>query len=82
MRPLQGMKNVQPQYQVMNSIAPDFNDQKITNVKNGSVLKEHVGVHSDRTTDMHLITKRNDELFYSTWAVAGLTVFLLYVKMT
>jgi SRSO17 transposase len=79
-KPLQGIKHVQPQYQTMNNIAPDFNNQKITFSGTDSILPEKTASNPNRTTNTHFTRKRNEELILSALAILSIGGFLLYIK--
>jgi hypothetical protein len=80
--PLQGIKHVHPNAQVMGDIAPDLhNNQKMTYTGSDTVLSPQVSSNPNRTTDMHYIQKRNDELWMSAVAIVGVGAFIYYIKM-
>ena len=78
--PLQGISDVAPEYQTMNSIAPDFNNQKITVQGSDSVLPEKTASNPHRTTDTHFKNKRNEEIILSVLAIMTIGGVLLYIK--
>jgi len=79
-KPLAGFKHVPKQYQVLNDIAPDFNNQKVTNTGSDSILPEKSASNPHRTTNMHFMKKRNDELFYSGFAIIAIAGILIYIQ--
>ena len=79
-KPLEGIKHVKPEYQTMNSIAPDFNNQKVTFQGSDSILPDKVASNPNRTTNTHFTRKRNEELILSALAVIGIAGALFYLK--
>jgi SRSO17 transposase len=79
-KPLQGLKHVKPEYQTMNNIAPDFNNQKITFNGSDSILPEKTASNPSRTSDTHFMNKRNEELILSALAIIAVGGALLYLK--
>ena len=75
--PLAGLKNVLKDHQVLNDIAPDFKNQKITN--DGSVLPNKAGSNPHRTSNMHFSKKRNEEILISSIVIIALSGMLFYV---
>jgi len=78
--PLAGLKHVHKHHEVMKDIAPDFNNQKITNPHTDSVLSEQTGNNPNRTGNTFFTKKRNEELILSAFAILGVSAFLLYIK--
>ena len=78
--PLAGFKYVPKQNQVLTDIAPDFNNQKITNQGSDSILPNKTASNPTRTTNTHFLNKRNEELMLSAFAVIAVAGMLLYIK--
>ena len=81
MTPLQGIKHTYPSAQVMGNIAPDINTEKKTYAGSDTILSSHVAANPNRSTDMHYIQKRNDELWMSAVAIIGVGAMIFYIKM-
>ena len=77
--PLAGLKHVLKDHQVLNDIAPDFQNQKITNNDSGSVLPNKSAANSHRTSNMHFSKKRNEEILISSIVIIALSGMLFYV---
>jgi hypothetical protein len=63
----------------MDSIAPDFNDQKIVD-KNGSVLNAQNAVTTERTSHMHLINKFAESNRWYALGLVGAVAFVVYSR--
>jgi len=79
-KPLAGLKNVHKDHQVLNDIAPDFNNQKITNSGSDSILPEKTANNPNRTSNTFFTKKRNEELMLSGFAIIAVAGVLLYIK--
>ena len=79
-KPLAGLKHVHKQHQAMKDIAPDFNDQKITNPGSDSILTPKTASNPNRTSNTFFTKKRNEELILSGFAIIAVAGFLLYIK--
>jgi hypothetical protein len=78
--PLAGFKYVPKHNQVLTDIAPDFNNQKVTNPGSDSILPNKTASNPNRTTNTHFTNKRNEELMLSAFAVIAVAGMLLYIK--
>jgi hypothetical protein len=75
--PLAGLKHVLKDHQVLNDIAPDFQNQKITN--DGSVLPQKASANPHRTHNTHFTKKRNEEILISSIVIIAISSLLFYV---
>jgi hypothetical protein len=79
MKPLQGLKHVANEFHLMDSIAPDLNNQKIVH-KDGSVLSSQHAVTTERTSHMHLMNKFAESNRWYAVGLLGAVAFVVYTR--